>query len=58
MPPPLLDQLAIDGRLVGPFGTRGEQDLVLVRRRAGGFERNSLGRCRFVDLVGAHGWSG
>jgi protein-L-isoaspartate(D-aspartate) O-methyltransferase len=58
IPQPLLDQLAPGGRLVGPFGTRAEQALVRVRRTvAGQLERETLGRCRFVDLIGAHGWA-
>ena len=58
IPQPLLDQLAPDGRLVGPFGTREEQALVRVRRASGGgLHRETLGRCRFVDLIGAHGWA-
>jgi protein-L-isoaspartate(D-aspartate) O-methyltransferase len=58
IPAPLLAQLAPGGRLVGPFGDRAEQRLIRVRRgRAGRFEREVIGRCRFVDLVGAHGWS-
>ena len=58
VPPPLLSQLATCGRLVGPFGSREEQRLIRVRRAAdGGFSREVLGRCRFVDLVGAHGWA-
>jgi protein-L-isoaspartate(D-aspartate) O-methyltransferase len=58
VPAPLLEQLAPGGRLVGPFGARDRQDLVRVRRGArGGFQREVLGRCRFVDLVGAHGWA-
>lgn len=58
VPQPLLDQLAIGGRLVGPFGKREEQSLLRVRRTGpDAFEREVLGRCRFVDLVGAHGWA-
>lgn len=58
VPQPLLQQLAPAGRLVGPFGTREEQTLVRVRRTgADAFEREVLGRCRFVDLLGTHGWA-
>lgn len=58
IPQPLLDQLALGGRLVGPFGSREEQSLYRVRRTGEiEFERELLGRCRFVDLVGAHGWA-
>jgi len=57
VPEPLLDQLAPGGRLVGPFGERDEQVLLRITRRPDGeFEREQLGRCRFVDLVGEHGW--
>jgi protein-L-isoaspartate(D-aspartate) O-methyltransferase len=58
VPEPLLDQLAPGGRLVGPFGGRDEQVLLRITRRPNGeFEREKLGRCRFVDLVGEHGWA-
>jgi protein-L-isoaspartate(D-aspartate) O-methyltransferase len=58
VPPPLLEQLAPGGRLVGPFGSREEQQLIRIRRAAdGSFSRELLGRCRFVDLVGTHGWA-
>jgi len=58
VPEPLLDQLAPGGRLVGPFGERDEQALLRITRRPdGGFEREKLGLCRFVDLVGEHGWA-
>lgn len=58
VPEPLLDQLAPDGRLVAPVGPRGDQRLVRIRRDASGrFVREVLGACRFVDLVGRHGWA-
>jgi protein-L-isoaspartate(D-aspartate) O-methyltransferase len=59
VPEPLLAQLAVGGRLVGPFGSRDEQQLLRVRRDAPQtYSEERLGRCRFVDLVGTHGWSG
>lgn len=57
VPEPLLDQLAPGGRLVGPFGDREEQQLVRVRREADELHEEILGPCRFVDLVGQHGWA-
>ncbi len=58
LPLPLIDQLAPGGRLVGPFGPRGRQELVRVQRREdGSTPREVLGACRFVDLIGEHGWT-
>ena len=58
IPTPLLAQLAPGGRLIGPFGPRGAQQLVRVRRDATGrlHAPERLGAARFVDLVGEHGW--
>jgi protein-L-isoaspartate(D-aspartate) O-methyltransferase len=58
VPEPLLHQLAPGGRLVGPFGERDEQALLRITRLPDGiFQREKLGSCRFVDLVGEHGWA-
>jgi protein-L-isoaspartate(D-aspartate) O-methyltransferase len=57
VPAPLLDQLAPEGRLVGPFGPRDRQALLRIRRSPDGrLRRETLGPCRFVALIGAHGW--
>jgi protein-L-isoaspartate(D-aspartate) O-methyltransferase len=59
VPEPLLAQLAVGGRLVGPFGERDEQQLLRIHRVARDrYTREVIGRCRFVDLVGTHGWGG
>lgn len=58
VPQPLLDQLAIGGRLVIPIGEdRGSQRLVRVLRTESGFETSDQGPCSFVPLIGHHGWS-
>jgi protein-L-isoaspartate(D-aspartate) O-methyltransferase len=60
IPTPLLEQLAPGGRLIGPFGARGEQALMRVRRSPAGelLDPEVLGAARFVDLVGEPGWDG
>jgi protein-L-isoaspartate(D-aspartate) O-methyltransferase len=57
VPQPLLDQLAEGGRLVAPLGDRAEQMLVMVTKRAGGFEQRDIAPVRFVPLMGTHGWT-
>ena len=56
IPRPLLDQLALGGRLVLPVGSRDDQQMVRIVRRPHGFDRQQLGPVRFVPLVGEHGW--
>ncbi|MDX2169167.1 MAG: protein-L-isoaspartate(D-aspartate) O-methyltransferase, partial [Deltaproteobacteria bacterium] len=59
VPPALLEQLAVGGRLVIPIGpTPRTQELVRVRRTAAGLQREELGGVRFVPLIGAQGWAG
>ena len=56
IPEPLLDQLADGGRMVVPVGDRFSQELIKVVKQKNQFKKESLGGCRFVDLIGAHGW--
>lgn len=58
VPPALLSQLAIGGRLVIPIGaTLSAQSLIRFRRTGPNrIEREDLGEVRFVPLIGAHGW--
>lgn len=56
VPQPLVDQLAVNGRLVIPVGDRYSQSLVRVVRAKEGIRKSDLGGCRFVNLVGQHGW--
>lgn len=50
VPQPLLDQLAMGGRLVMPVGPSGAQELVLLTRNESGFERKVLDRVSFVPM--------
>ncbi|MDR3553382.1 MAG: protein-L-isoaspartate(D-aspartate) O-methyltransferase [Syntrophobacteraceae bacterium] len=56
IPQPLIDQLAMGGRLIVPVGDRIAQDLILVQRGREGIKKTNLGGVRFVNLVGKWGW--
>ena len=56
IPQPLLDQLAIGGRLVIPIGDAYVQDLIRVTKTEEGVKKEDLGGCRFVKLIGRYGW--
>jgi len=59
VPETLVAQLAVGGRLVIPVGDRFTQTLFRVVRWSedpGDVEKEDLGGCRFVDLIGDHGW--
>ena len=64
-PPTLIGQLAVGGRLVVPIASR-RADMLTVFRRLGetvdvttgeGLERDVIGPCRFVPLIGSEGFS-
>jgi protein-L-isoaspartate(D-aspartate) O-methyltransferase len=56
VPPPLVDQLAEGGRLVIPIGPADYQQLLRIVKHHGKTTRESLYTCRFVPLIGRHGW--
>lgn len=58
VPDPLVDQLAEGGRMIIPVGDQSVQNLMLVTKEDGETLVKKLESVRFVDLVGAHGWSG
>jgi protein-L-isoaspartate(D-aspartate) O-methyltransferase len=56
LPKPLIDQLADNGRMIIPIGDRYTQELIKVTKKGENLEQQSLGGCRFVNLIGIHGW--
>jgi protein-L-isoaspartate(D-aspartate) O-methyltransferase len=58
VPPPLVEQLGTDGRLVQPIGYGGNEDVVLFTKRDGALVqvRHVIG-AHFVRLVGRHGFA-
>jgi len=56
IPGTLLNQLAVGGRMVLPVGDQYSQELIKIYRDDRGIHKSNLGGCRFVKLVGEHGW--
>ncbi len=56
VPEVLINQLAEGGRLVVPVGNQHTQELIKICRTKGKTQQTNLGGCRFVKLVGEHGW--
>lgn len=56
VPQELLDQLAVNGRLVIPVGTPFDQDLIKAVRHPDRVVKTNLGACRFVPLIGESAW--
>jgi protein-L-isoaspartate(D-aspartate) O-methyltransferase len=59
IPKTYISQLSVGGRLVIPIGDRYYQTLFRLKRLSDDLEdleRDDLGGCRFVDLIGEYGW--
>ncbi len=56
VPEKLLDQLVEGGRMVLPVGNQHSQELIKLTNDKSGLHKSNLGGCRFVKLIGAHGW--
>jgi protein-L-isoaspartate(D-aspartate) O-methyltransferase len=56
IPNVLVEQLVEGGRLVVPVGNQHTQELVKIYREEKNIQQTNLGGCRFVKLVGEHGW--
>jgi protein-L-isoaspartate(D-aspartate) O-methyltransferase len=59
IPRTLVEQLAVGGRLVIPVGSRYSQSLIKLTRLSENpddVKKEDLGGCRFVNLIGEHGW--
>ena len=56
VPPELISQLAIGGRMVIPVGSRYVQELCKVTRQRDKSTVQNLGGCRFVSLIGKGAW--
>ncbi len=57
IPSPLIEQLSIGGRLVIPVGDNFSQELIRLEKTEDNIKTTNLGACRFVKLIGQHGWN-
>ncbi len=56
IPEPLMEQLAMDGILLVPMGSRFSQQLLKIRKTRHGVTEEYHTPCVFVPLIGEHGW--
>jgi protein-L-isoaspartate(D-aspartate) O-methyltransferase len=56
LPDVLVHQLVEGGRMVVPVGNQHTQELIKIYRDRERIQQTNLGGCRFVKLVGEHGW--
>lgn len=56
IPPPLKEQLALNGRIVAPVGSPAGQTLKVLQRRSDGWHVTQSIPVVFVPLIGEHGW--
>jgi len=56
IPELLASQLTDGGKLIIPVGNQHSQDLIKIEKHSKGIRQKNLGGCRFVKLVGEHGW--
>ncbi|CAN5680884.1 protein-L-isoaspartate(D-aspartate) O-methyltransferase [soil metagenome] len=56
IPGPLIEQLAVGGRMLVPVGDLAMQRLVLVTHTPDGVEEEDVLDCTFVPLLGRFGW--
>jgi protein-L-isoaspartate(D-aspartate) O-methyltransferase len=57
VPPDLIAQLTIGGRLVIPVGSEYVQELCKLTRQSQRHRLENLGGCRFVPLIGRGAWT-
>lgn len=57
IPSPLIEQLSTGGRLVMPVGDNLSQELIRLEKTEDRINTTNLGACRFVKLIGQHGWN-
>jgi protein-L-isoaspartate(D-aspartate) O-methyltransferase len=57
VPPALIEQLAIGGRLVIPIGDDSLQTLTVLRKTETGLTRHGYDGCVYVPLRGSGGWT-
>lgn len=56
IPEPLMEQLAMNGILVIPVGTRHSQQLLKIMKTGQGLREEYHTPCVFVPLIGKYGW--